>query len=91
MLRPLFAMCLCMLLGAAPSAAQDAPARPDLFVRLHDVAPTIQQDVRYYGDFNFIGRPITGYEAPVCWLTRPAAELLRSSATTLHQPSCLHR
>ena len=33
-------------------------------------------DIRYAGEHNFVGRPIDGYEAPRCLLTRPAAQAL---------------
>jgi D-alanyl-D-alanine dipeptidase len=45
-------------------AATDAQALEGGFVYLRDVAPTIQQDMRYFGRHNFIGRPIAGYLAP---------------------------
>lgn len=32
--------------------------------------------MRYTGPFNFVGRPIAGYDAPHCLLTQPAAEAL---------------
>ena len=49
---------------------------PDGFVRLSDVAPDIVQEIRYAGEHNFMGRPVTGYEAPQCLLTREAADAL---------------
>ena len=49
---------------------------PEGFVRLSDVAPDIVQEMRYHGEHNFTGRPVTGYDAPQCWLTRQAAEAL---------------
>jgi len=60
---------------ALVSCTQQA-AMPDGFVRLADVAPSIVQEMRYAGEHNFIGRPITGYDAAECWLTAPAAEAL---------------
>jgi D-alanyl-D-alanine dipeptidase len=65
--------------AAQPGARSDSSVvqtRPEAFVRLVEVDSTIRQDMRYYGTRNFVGRPITGYEAPQCWLTRPAAEAL---------------
>lgn len=64
---------IAMLFFAALAFAADLP--PD-FTRLADVDPTIRQDIRYSGSDNFLGRPARGYEAPVCILTRPAAEAL---------------
>lgn len=55
----------------AQQAAKD-PARPQL-VALRTVAPQVQQDMRYFGRDNFMGRPVAGYEAAQCWLSRPAA------------------
>lgn len=49
---------------------------PPGFVYLHDVAPSILQDMRYATYHNFIGRPIKGYEAGECILTVQAADAL---------------
>lgn len=56
---------------------------PDGFVRLAEVDPTIRQDMRYAGLANFLGRRANGYEAPVCILTRQAAEALAKVQKTL--------
>lgn len=53
-------------------------ALPEGFVYLSDVAPSIQQDMRYAGYHNFVGRPIKGYEKPVCILTKQAADALKN-------------
>lgn len=52
------------------------PMLPEDFVYLKDIAPTIQQDIRYADSDNFVGKPLTGYEDPLCILTKPAAEAL---------------
>ena len=49
---------------------------PKDFVYLKDVAPSIQHDIRYYTHNNFIGRPLPGYDSPVCILTKPTAYAL---------------
>ena len=49
---------------------------PAGFVDAASVVPGLVVDMRYAGSSNFIGRPIDGYEAPVCILTRQAAEAL---------------
>jgi len=59
----------------AQSARQTA--LPAGFVYLRDVAPSIEQDMRYAGDDNFVGRPLPGYDAPECILRRDAAEALK--------------
>jgi D-alanyl-D-alanine dipeptidase len=47
-----------------------------MLVPLHSVAPTIQTAIRYAGSDNFVGQPVTGYDAPVCLLTAAAAAAL---------------
>ena len=32
--------------------------------------------MRYHGEHNFVGRPVTGYDVPECWLTNEAARAL---------------
>jgi D-alanyl-D-alanine dipeptidase len=53
-----------------------APARPAGFVDAAETAAGLAVDMRYAGARNFVGRPIAGYEAPVCLLTREAAAAL---------------
>lgn len=69
-----------LLLIAAPAwACPERPPeteRPDDFVPLRAVAPSIRQELRYTGKDNFLGRPVAGYGNAQCWLTRPAAEAL---------------
>jgi len=55
-------------------SAQPNPLAPLDFVSLHDVDPTILMDIRYVTPHNFTGDPVDGYQAPMCILTRPAAE-----------------
>jgi len=40
------------------------------------VIPGLVVEMRYFGSENFVGRPIAGYEAPVCLLTREALKSL---------------
>lgn len=77
MLKPLLriAAVLTSLLSVMPAALR-ADGLPEGFVYLREVAPSIRQDMRYFGRHNFIGRPIDGYLAPECILTRPAADAL---------------
>ena len=46
------------------------------FVYLQELAPAIREEMRYAGNANFIGRPIAGYVAPRCVLSREAAAAL---------------
>ena len=72
--------------AAAPAAAKKPKKAPRAFVSLHDVAPSILHDIRYFTRHNFIGRRIHGYRAPLCILTRDAAEgLARAQAAVVPQ------
>ncbi len=69
---------LAVLVAAAPAVgSQGGDALPAGFVRLGEAIPGIVFDVRYYGDDNFVGAPVDGYEAPAAILTQAAAEALR--------------
>jgi len=70
-------MCLCL--------NSYAETQPQSFVHLSEIAPTIQQDMRYFTYNNFIGRPINGYQRPTCILTRDAAEALQKVQQTLQR------
>jgi len=70
------------LLGAVQASAQAvkiAPARTTGQAGLVDItqlAPGIRLDMRYATANNFTGRPVPGYDAPKCFLLRPAATAL---------------
>ncbi|APC96689.1 M15 family metallopeptidase [Francisella frigiditurris] len=49
---------------------------PDDFVNVQEVIPSIQVDMRYASDFNFVGKKIDGYNEGKCYLTDQAAEAL---------------
>ncbi|KGQ20783.1 D-alanyl-D-alanine dipeptidase [Lysobacter dokdonensis DS-58] len=51
------------------------PEEADL-VDLRTLVPDIDLDIRYAGANNFTGAPVDGYDAPKCYLLRPAAEAL---------------
>jgi D-alanyl-D-alanine dipeptidase len=63
-------------LAATSTAAQ---TRPRAFVDAATVVPGLALEMRYAGAHNFVGRPIHGYEAPVCLLTRQAATALAAA------------
>lgn len=52
-------------------------ALPAGFVYLDAHVPGVVLDIRYHGAGNFLGRPVPGYEAPVCILTLKAADALK--------------
>lgn len=75
------------LLAASVSAgvALAGETMPEAFVDAASAVPGLVVDMRYAGSSNFIGRPIDGYEAPVCILTRQAAEALAGVQVELQE------
>lgn len=55
------------------------------FADVSEVIPFVLLDVRYYSAYNFVGRRIDGYEAPVVLLTNEAAQSLKAVADELAQ------
>ncbi|MDZ4689800.1 M15 family metallopeptidase [Terricaulis sp.] len=68
---------------ALAACAHADPDRPAGFVDAAQIVPGLRVDMRYMGARNFVGRPIDGYEAPVCVLTREAAEALARAQAAL--------
>ena len=65
------------LLLVLPGLTWGAPAQlPPGFVDAATVIPGLVVEMRYFGHHNFLGRPVAGYEAPRCLLTRQAANAL---------------
>lgn len=69
------------LLFASAAEAQDAAAAG--FVDAARVVPGLVVDMRYFGEDNFVGRRVTGYEAPVCLLAGEAASALAAAQARL--------
>lgn len=46
------------------------------FTYLDDVIPDAYYEIRYYGDYNFVGQQVDGYQTHRTVLTEPAAEAL---------------
>ena len=78
-MRALIGIALLLLL-ALPARAQERPAS---FVDAATVVPGLVVEMRYVTDNNFVGRPIDGYEKPLCLLTRQAAQALAAVARDL--------
>ena len=75
----LIVLCLAVTLFALAAPARSvlgADPRAGGFVNLSDLIPSLPLEIRYYGEHNFLGRPVDGYRAPKCLLTRPTAEAL---------------
>jgi len=58
---------------------------PEGFVYVTDVIPTVQLEIRYFTDYNFVGTRISGYNAPTAILTKEAAEALKKAAEILDE------
>jgi zinc D-Ala-D-Ala dipeptidase len=56
---------------------------PGGFVYVDDVIPTVELDIRYYTEYNFVGEKIDGYVAPLAILTTEAANALKMAADRL--------
>lgn len=67
-----------LVLALALTACTHAPDPADAtgFVDAHALISDLAVEMRYAGHENFIGRPITGYEASVCLLTQQAVSAL---------------
>ena len=52
---------------------------------MQDVIETAQLDMRYYGENNFVGTRVDGYEKPVAILTEEAAAALKQAADSLEE------
>jgi D-alanyl-D-alanine dipeptidase len=55
----------------------NAQKLPKAFVYLEDIAPTIQIELRYFSDNNFIGKPIPGYKNNRLIITEETAKSLK--------------
>ena len=64
-----------------PSAlALEEDALPEGFVHVRDLIPDVIEQMRYFGDENFVGTTVDGYLAPAAILTREAALALQKAA-----------
>jgi zinc D-Ala-D-Ala dipeptidase len=88
--RSITAAVLAVTCGAAADAVGQQPTTlppqasvPATFADITSVAPAVVVEMRYFGDDNFVGRPIDGYDAPVCLLTRQAADALAAAQARL--------
>jgi len=81
--RALPALLAVALAASCGAEAKPAPERPAAFVDAATVVPALLVEMRYAGSHNFVGRPIDGYEAAHCLLTKPAADALAEVARDL--------
>ncbi len=69
-----------LLFTATIVLAQDIPSG---FVDLKKAIPSLVLELRYSGENNFIGKPIDGYEAHICYLSTLAAVALAEAQEEL--------
>lgn len=72
--RTLIAVLVAFPVTATCSGCSDPESEP--LVGIETVSEGILMDIRYAGSDNFMGRPVTGYDAPRCLLTHEAANAL---------------
>jgi zinc D-Ala-D-Ala dipeptidase len=75
-MHPFFSSAPLALLLVAPQFARAQASLPRDFVDAAAVVDALVVDMRYFGDNNFVGTRIDGYERPRCLLTRQAADAL---------------
>jgi D-alanyl-D-alanine dipeptidase len=78
-----FIICFCCipLAWATPPASRISEG----FVDVREVIPSILLDIRYSTSYNFVGKPIHGYSAPKCYLTKEMADSLKRVQEELSQ------
>ena len=82
----MLAVCLCGCSSpsgekeSADTATEDSIKLSDDpydFVLISDVIPDVILEIRYYSTYNFVGERIDGYEEPLAFLTKDAADALK--------------
>lgn len=69
---------------------QDKANLPAGFVYVDSIIPSVILDMRYAGSDNFLGRPVAGYNKPVCIFTEKATQVLAGvQAELLENNLCL--
>lgn len=64
-------------------ADQPNSVKMGAFTNVNQAIPSIAFEMRYAGSNNFIGQPVDGYGAPVCYLTNEAASALQKVQQSL--------
>lgn len=59
--------------------------KPDDFVYLLDLEPSIKIELRYFSNNNFIGRPIDGYHRSTIIVSKPTASALQKVQSALEK------
>ena len=72
------AIVFALAIAGLVSQAASAQGLPGGFAYLHDIDPSIIQDIRYAGSNNFVGRPLAGYGAGECVVKREVGLALKT-------------
>lgn len=64
------------MISACRSARSQSQTLPNGFSYVKDAIPDIEVDLRYFGDHNFLGRRVVGYEKPVLIFSTQATQAL---------------
>jgi D-alanyl-D-alanine dipeptidase len=78
---------ICLCISFFPHSALSEGNLPEGFVDVREMIPSVQLDIRYAGDHNFLGIKVDGYLAPKCILTREAAAALAKVQNELARSS----
>lgn len=65
---------LLVIAASMTNSVQANDNKRDEFVDITTVIPNAVLDIRYFGDHNFVGKPVDGYTAPKCLLHESAAK-----------------
>ena len=71
----------CAAIASEPPREYSEPAQShhSEFVDVATLIPTALFDIRYFGNNNFVGAPVDGYEAAKCFLHKTAAKALQQA------------
>jgi len=79
----LLAVSAALICGSLFAKEGQVEKRPKDFVDVAMVVPGAIYDIRYFGEDNFTGARVDGYEAPKCILTKKAASALADVAAEM--------
>jgi len=65
--------------------ANDLTIKKEHFTSLDNILSSAKFEMRYFTHNNFLGRPVKGYSAPICYLSNEAAFSLKKVEETLNK------
>ena len=74
---------ICAMLFSVQAFAEVDPMDSSGFVKLAEAVPDAILEIRYYSTYNFVGDRIDGYNTPIAYLTKEAAEALKKVSDEL--------